>query len=147
MGKATREAKRERNEELEAHATWLALQERLIKFLVAYTEGGLLYAPLPEGEWKAGFVYHKVEKVVSVPIICDKEVIIPAGWRRMVVLPDRAKHGRPCACVPSDPDEKHSVNIYILDLGEGLEIVQPGGGIAKLVRDGGRWFVNEPEDA
>ena len=144
MGRATREAKRERNEELAAHEAWLALQAPVLKFLVRYTDGCSLFVPLPEGEWKPGFAYHKVARSVLVPFICDKEVVVPAGWRRIMLVSDK---GRPCAVTLGDPDKKGVANKYMLDLGEGLEIVLPGNRAAKLERSGGTWSVREPDGA
>ncbi len=144
MGKATREAKRERNEELTAHATWLALQMPVLKFLARYTDGCSLYVPLPEGEWKPGFIYHKVARAILVPFTCDKDVTIPAGWRRIVILADK---GKPVACTIGDPDSKGTANKYMLDVGEGMEIMLPGNRIAKLERSGPTWSVREPDGA
>lgn len=142
MGKATMKSKQERNEELRAHESWLSLQKPVLKFLAMYTDGCSLYVPLPEGEWTPGFVYHKVARSILVPFICAKDVTIPAGWRRIVILSDK---GRPVACTIGDPDDKGTSNKYMLDLGEGLEIVLPGGTVAKLQRSGPTWSVKEPD--
>ncbi len=144
MGKATREAKGRRNEELRAHTAWLDLQAPVLKFLARYTDGCSLYVPLPEGEWTPGFVYHKVIRAILVPFVCDKEVVVPAGWRKIVVVADK---GHPCAITIGDPDAKGVANRYMLDLGEGLEIVLPGNRVSKLERSGPTWRVCEPDEA
>lgn len=144
MGKATREANKGRMEAIEQHVAWATLQDPIVRALATYSSGCRVYGPTPEGEWKPGFVYYPMTKAVLVPDVCDKQVVIPAGHRRVIAGPD---HGKVIAVVLGDPNDEGIANRYMLELAEGLELTLPGGKIAKLVKQStGGYALEEPDE-
>ena len=142
MGKATREANEKRREEIAQHVAWSTLQDPIVRVLVACAKGGYAYAPMPAGEWKPSFMYYPTTRVVIVPIICNEQVVIPAGYRQMHAVDHRGKY---VVEVLGDVDDKGIAKRYMLELAVGLEAVLPGGKVAKLVKQQiGGYTFEEP---
>jgi hypothetical protein len=143
VGKATREANKERMAEIEQHVAWTTLQDPIVRAMAAYTKGCHVYIPTPEGEWRPGFVYFKTCKAVLVPDICDEQVVVPAGYRRLVGVND---HGKLIVTVLGDPDSSGIANRYLIELTEGLEVTVPGGKIVKLMKQNNGGYAFEESD-
>lgn len=132
-----------RRELIEQHKAWAALQQPFFAVLARYTHGCRLYGPPPGVPWSE-FVRVPATRMVLLPDICDGEVVIPAGWRRVVGVAD---HGKMLAAVFDDVDTGGTAHAYYLELGLGLEIVLPGGKVARLAKqEGGRFAIEEPAE-
>jgi hypothetical protein len=130
--------------EIEQHVAWATLQDPIVRTVADYAENCRVFAPTPEAEWKPGYVYYKVLRaVVLSPDICDAQVVIPAGYRKIIAVGD---HGKVIAVMPREPGGRTIADSYYIELAEGLELVQPGGKVVKLERQQTGGYVFEEPD-
>lgn len=145
MGRATREANKARLEMIERHMAWARRQDPLVRALAAYADGCRVFAPTPTTEWAAGHIYHPIFQAVLAPDICEESVTIPAGYRKIIAADD---HGAIIAAMPRTAGGRRIEDSYYLELADGLQVVLPGGALAKLTVDaGGRAHLVESDPA
>ena len=141
MGKRTQAAKGAQSAAIRKHVEWATGQEPIVGALVAHTKGCHVYGLAPTEEADPGkFNYHPVARFVLVPPVSDGDVVIPAGHMEVNASPDRSRR----VILHMTPPGEHS---WYVQVGEGLEIVHPGGSIATLRRNElGIWMVVDPPE-
>lgn len=128
MGRTTREANQERLTEISKHIIWGNAQAPLVRALASYSGRAHLYAPVLAEADQDGFVYHKVDRMVLVPDVCEDPVTIPAGYARLATVTD---HGRDYLAMVRPA---HPVNPFYVEIAEGLEMHKPGGEVVVLTK-------------
>ncbi len=134
-------------EAIEKHAVWAANQEPIVGVLIRYEKNCHLYAALPTTRPEpTKFNYHKIDRIVLVPPIVNETVTIPAEYAAITAGTDRSRHVVLYMEVGKAPDGDRTLGCYV-EIGDGCELVLPGGYIAKLVRDSHNdWRVVDPLD-
>ncbi len=146
MGKKTEVVNAARRERIQKYTLWLVEQQPAVQALAGYVEDGFLFGqpPPPQGDDGDDLSRYPITgKLVLLPPAPDVDVVIPAGSRQILIVPETRAAVRGSRYIPftlampMNRQVSGRRTAWRLELSVGQEIALPGGSVAKLVlRDG-----------
>jgi len=114
-------------------------QEPITTALANFAEDCVVFAAAPTAASTGQFDHSwRVDKVHLVPDHCEKEVVIPANSCRLSLFDDNHK----IVVIATDPLAGAEMRRYV-ELNDKLEVVLPGGGLARVSKLGDSYTVME----